>query len=242
MHTPATGTSKTMSELVIANPKIALTPLGLDVSEPLSHEEWREIGRRIGRAMRSAAFVIGDWLVYGEGRAAQGTFWSDIPAQDSIAKRVYDEASELTGMDWVTLQNYAYVSRNVPRSLRNENLSWEHHKKVAKLKNDFEKTRWLKLAAEKKIEGKPVSTRRLARSIEAGRLLSPDEMRADDSDRGIENVHPYVNSICAFWGKLERSGWLESATPEKREALSRDLRPVVDIYERLLTSNQPQNS
>ena len=233
MHTPGTDTSETMSDLAIGNPKIALTHLGMDVSEPLSHDEWREIGLRLGRAMRSAAFVIGDWLVYGEGRAAQGTFWSDIPAQDRVAKQVYDEAAELTGMDWATLQNYAYVSRNIPRSLRNEHLSWEHHKKVARIKDDIEKTRWLKIAAEKKLEGKPVSTRRLARSIEAGRLLAPSEMQADDTDHGIENVHPYVNSICAFWGKLVRGGWLETATPEKREALKRDLQPVIEIYQQL---------
>ena len=233
MHAPATDTSTTVSELVIANPKIALTRLGMEVSEPLSHEEWREIGVRLGRAMRSAAFVIGDWLVYGEGRAAQGTLWSEIPAQDSVAKPVYEEASELTGMDVATLANYAYVSRNIPRSLRNENLSWEHHRKVARIRDDFEKTRWLELAAQKKIEGKPISTRRLARSIEAGRLLTPAEMRANDADRGIENVHPHVNSICAFWGKLMRSGWLDSATPEKREALKRDLQPVIEIYQQL---------
>ncbi len=114
-----------------------------------------------------------------------------------------------------------------------ESLSWEHHRKVARIRDDFKKTRWLELAAQKKIEGKPISTRRLARSIDAGRLLTPAEMRANDTDRGIENCHPYVNSICAFWGKLMRSGWLDSATPEKREALRQDLRPVVEIYERL---------
>jgi len=233
MHTPGTDTSETMSDLAIGNPKIALTHLGMDVSEPLSHDEWREIGLRLGRAMRSAAFVIGDWLVYGEGRAAQGTFWSDIPAQDSITKQVYDEAAELTGMDWATLQNYAYVSRKIPRSLRNGHLSWEHHKKIARIKDDQEKTRWLKLAAENGISGKPVSTRRLARSIEAGRLLTPAEMRANDTDRGILTVHPGVNSICAFWGTLVRGGWLESATPEKREALKRDLQPVIEIYQQL---------
>jgi hypothetical protein len=222
-----------MDELVIANPKITLTPLGMVVSGTLTHEEWREIGKRLGRAARSAAFVIGDWLVYGEGRAAQGTLWPEIPAQDVIPSKLYDEAIEVTGMDAATLINYAYVSKSIPKSLRNDHLSWEHHKKVAKVKDPQEKTRWLRIAAEQREKGKPVSTRRLARSIQAGRLLTVAEMQTDDSDRGIENVHPYVNSICAFWGRLLRGKWLDSATPEKRVALKRDLQPVIDIYHKL---------
>ena len=222
-----------MNELAIANPKIDLTRTGMDVSEPLSHAEWRELGERIGQAMQSAAFIIGDWLVYGEGRVAQGTFWSDIPAQDKIPIKIYEEAVEITGMDLRTLVTYAYVSKNIPKSLRNEQVSWEHHKKVAKVRDDAEKTRWLKITEEHHLANEPLSTRRLARSIEAGRLLSIEEMEPDENDRGIENVHPYVNSICAFWGKLVRGGWLNNATPEQRDALRRDLLPVVEIYHRL---------
>jgi len=230
------------SELSIANPKIKLTAIGLEIIEPLTLEEWCEIGVRIGGAMRSAAFVTGDWLVYGEGQFTQGTLWAEIPVHDVVSNDVYKKAQALTGMDLATLANYAYVSRNVPRSLRNEHLSWEHHRKVAKLKDAVEKTRWLKLAAEKKLEGSPVSTRRLARSIEVGRLLTIAEMKATDCDRGIENVHPYVNSICAFWGKLVRGGWYASASPEKRNALRQDLLPVVEIYEQLAHPAPPTNS
>ena len=233
-----------MNDLAIANPKIDLTRTGLDVREPLSHAEWREIGQRIGQAMQSAAFIIGDWLVYGEGRVTQGTFWSDIPAKDKIPIKVYEEAVEITGMDLRTLITYAYVSKNVPKSLRNEHVSWEHHKKVAKIRDDSEKIRWLKITEENHLANEPLSTRRLARSIEAGRLLSIEEMEPDENNRGIENVHPYVNSICAFWGKLQRGGWLENATPEQRDALRRDLLPVVEIYRRLAfraTASEAEN-
>ena len=46
-------------------------------------------------------------------------------------------------------------------------------------------------------------------------------------------MHPYVNRIVAFFGKLRAGGWLDDATPEKRAALKRDLQPVVDIYNQL---------
>ena len=38
-------------------------------------------------------------------------------------------------MDKNSLHNFAFVSRRVPRSLRNRRISWEHHRKVAKLKD-----------------------------------------------------------------------------------------------------------
>ena len=54
-----------------------------------------------------------------------------------------------------------------------------------------------------------------------------------DGERGIETVHPYVNRIVAFFGKLRRAGWFDSAHPEKLAALKRDLQPVVDLYNNL---------
>lgn len=223
-----------MNDLVPLNPKVTMTPLGLEVHEPLTFAEWCEIGRRIGRAMRSIAFVVGDWLVYGEGRDGQQMFWPEIPEHDIIPHHLYAEASRLTGMDLSTLHNHAYVARHVHRSLRNEKLAWEHHKKVAKLKDDAEKARWLRIAVKAVgSNGRPISARRLARSIQAGRLLTVEEMAATDADTAIETVHPHVNGIVTFIGKLRSAGWFDDAPPEKRAALKRDLEPVVELYKTL---------
>ncbi len=37
----------------------------------------------------------------------------------------------------------------------------------------------------------------------------------------------------AIAGNLRRGGWFETATPEKRAALKRDLQPVVDLWAEL---------
>lgn len=158
MPAPVTTDSKAMNELVTLNPKVTMTPLGLEVHEDLTAEEWCDIGARIGTAMRSIAFVVGDWLVYGEGRDGKRMFWPDTPEHDTIPHHLYEKASQLTGMDISTLHNHAYVARHVPRSLRNEKLAWEHHKKVAKLKDDSEKASWLRIAAKGSRSG-----RRMAR-------------------------------------------------------------------------------
>lgn len=235
MPKPANKASATMNaELTPLLPqKIAITASGLEVTAPLTLDEWRELGRHFGRAMNSAAFVVGDWLVYGEGRAAQLTLWPEIAVTNQVETHVYTEAVTLTGMDRKTLHNYAYVARHVPRSLRNEHVSWEHHKRVAKLRDPAEKAKWLQLAADKRSQGEPVSVRRFARSIEAGRLLSPQEIEAGQDDEGIENVHPHVNRIVAFFARLRESGWLRTADAEKRAALKRDLHPIIEIYNQL---------
>ncbi len=234
MPQPAKKASAAMTaELTPLPPKVALSPLGLEIREQLTLAEWRQIGSHIGLAMKSAAFVIGDWLVYGEGRDCQLTFWPDCPEADRVRSGLYDDAIALTGLDVPTLQRYAYVARHVPRTLRNRHVSWEHHKRVAKLREPAEQQRWLTVAAEKCLAGHPLPLRRFARSIQAGRLLSPDELAAEQSDTGIENVHPHVNRIVAFFARLKASGWLARADEHKRAALKRDLQPIIDIANEL---------
>jgi len=215
------------------NAKVSVTPLGLDFHDKLTLDDWRDLGSQIGSGARSMGFVIGDWILYAEGSNGRGAFDNVISKSQNIPGWFYGEASRITGMDVTTLANYAYVARNVPRRVRNDRLSWEHHRRVAKIRDDTEKVRWLRMAVKSGHNGLPVSTRRLARSISAGRLLSIKEMQADDNDRGIDNCHPYINGLCAFFGKLRRGGWFDSATPEMLAALKRDLQPVVDLWSKL---------
>ena len=135
-------------------------------------------------------------------------------------------------MDRTTLHNYAYVARHVPRSLRNEALSWEHHKKVAKLKDEAEKARWLTLAADRQAR-RPAdsSLRRFARSIEAGRLLTPRAKWNRTTPTGhrkrppLREPHRRVLRAAA-----RRAAGSTSADEHKRAALKRDLQPIIDIY------------
>ena len=186
--------------------------------------------------MASAAFAIGDWLVYGEdtfrGQMRLPGFKDEDHSSGRIASDVYDAALAATGLDRSTLATYAYVSRNVPRSLRNEQLSWEHHKAVARL-NETDQERWLQVAVAHQDDSGPVSTRRLRKSIIANRLLTPEELHPDPTDRGIENHIPYVNRLVALWSRMKERRWLQRSTREQRAAFKRDLQPVVEIYNQL---------
>jgi hypothetical protein len=214
-----------MSLTVPDCPKFTVSRTGLTVHEALSFAEWASLAPRLNEASRCIGFLIGDWLIYGEAE-----FGRPGPKKPSrVRSEDYDSAIAATGLDRTTLASYAYVSRRVPQSLRNEQLSWEHHKVVAKLEAS-DQTRWLRMAANGK---EAVSTRRLRKSISAGRLLKPAEMKLDPADRGIPNHIPQVNRLCAWWAKIKGEGWLARATPQQRASLKRDLLPIVKIYEQL---------
>ncbi len=169
--------------------KVKLTPVGMVVEEELTFEEWASLAPHLGTGVRSMAFVVGDWLTYGEDMFSGGRDFPDLDGGPRAASRVsqhsYDAALKATEIDLATLKTYVHVSRRVPRLLRNNLLSWEHHKAVAKLRGP-ELTRWLDLAEKGDDLGR-LSARRLRASITAGRVLSPEEMVIPPSEQGVSN-------------------------------------------------------
>jgi hypothetical protein len=212
--------------------KFTISRTGLEIHDHLSFEEWSSLAPLLNEAARGVAFVIGDWLTYGLDRFAQSEKDNPRNAASRVRSEDYKSAIHLTGLDRATLQTYAHVSRKVPSSLRNKDLSWEHHKIVAKLP-PVDQQYWLKLAASHLSEGNPVSTRRLRRSISSGRLLDTDEVNLPENDKGIENHIPFVNRLSAWWSRMREQNWHKTATPEQRAAMKRDLEPIVRIYNEL---------
>lgn len=94
---------------------------------------WKEIGVLIARTADSAAWCLGDWLVYGESRYADR----------------YRQAIEAVGLNYQTLRNYAWVARRFPVSRRRDTLTFYHHMEVARLPVG-EQDRWLARAAEQR--------------------------------------------------------------------------------------------
>ncbi len=216
--------------------KVKVSPLGMEVIERLTFDEWISLAPHVGSALRSMAFVVGDWLVYGEDAfSSQLELDIKVEGEDQNAprpaKRVtrerYHTAHASTGIDLATLKTYAHVSRRVPLSLRNNLLSWEHHKAVAKLK-EAELTRWLDTAETGDAHGR-LTARRLRASITAGRVLSPEEMVVAPSEQGISNHVPSINRLAAWWQQAGGPDWLATRTPDQIEAILRDFEPVAQI-------------
>jgi hypothetical protein len=127
--------------------KFILTPVGLEIAEDVSQDDWQELGRFFKRVKMALQFWIGDWI-----NSADAS-WGDT----------YTEAELITGFKQSYLRNIAWVSGQVHLSFRNDKLSFNHHRFVAPL-NDDEQKAWLDHAVEKRlsaaklrkaIEGKP---------------------------------------------------------------------------------------
>jgi hypothetical protein len=173
------------------------------------------------------SFVIGDWLVYGD-----SLFGTDGPPSRRINSQLYEFATKHTGIDIPTLQNFAYVSRNVPYALRTEQLSWEHHRMIAKLPED-EQSRWIGACVSENETGRRMSTRRLRKSLNLGRVATPADMEPDTADKGVENHIPFINRLALWWKHMQADGFLTKATRDQREAIKRDLEPIISIYKQL---------
>ena len=213
--------------IILPNPKVSISPVGMQISSELSFEEWSELATSIGQAARSIGFIIGDWLVYG-----QSLFGTEGFAEKRVDAASYQLAINATGLDLSTLQNYAYVSRNIPFSLRTERLSWEHHRLVAKLP-EAEQQEWIEACLAEEDAGRRMSTRRLRKSLNLGRIATQNDLEPDDSDKGIENHIPFVNRLVVWWKRMQSDRFLAEASDEQRAAIKRDLEPVITIYNQL---------
>lgn len=181
---------------------------------------------RIGAAARSMAFVVGDWISYGDSfPLLQGA--EKCPQTD-----ILKIAAQCTGLDIPTLEAYACVSAKVPREWRSERLSWEHHRLVAKLP-PLEREQWIKDCVAEINSDRPLTLRRLRKSINLGRMATLADLEPDPADKGIDNHIPFVNRLSVWWKRMKANHFLDTATDEQREALKRDLEPIVTIYNQL---------
>jgi hypothetical protein len=113
------------------SPVFQRTSLGLRIEGGLSYEAWQEVGRQLASSVSASAWWVGDWAFYGE--------WQ-------YGSR-YRDAIEVTGLDYPTVKNYAWVAGTFDYSRRRERLSFSHHKAVAALRPE-EQDKWLDAAEE----------------------------------------------------------------------------------------------
>lgn len=107
------------------------TTTALVLDEDLGHGAWRQILGRILRLSDSSAWWIGDALAYGEWRYGEK----------------YREVLDALELNYDRARDYAYVSGNVPPAVRRADLSWSHHRAVAKLVPSDQEA-WLARAAD----------------------------------------------------------------------------------------------
>lgn len=122
----------------IVHQRFRITPTGLDLPDDLTDEEWAGIGRVIKTIESAGMWAAGDW-------AAHAVKTWDVKYEDIAAQ--FDYRPE-------TLESYASVARNVPKTRRNPRLSFSHHRLVSKL-HPSKQERALEKAFDD--QGKPLS-------------------------------------------------------------------------------------
>jgi hypothetical protein len=93
----------------------------------MTFQEWDELGLVACEARDWTAWVIGDWLRFGEDR------WHDR----------YTQARALSGRSYGGLRNCLWVARKIPPAMRRESLSWSHHRLVARFADEAVRGDWL---------------------------------------------------------------------------------------------------
>jgi N6-adenosine-specific RNA methylase IME4 len=105
-----------MNELLTIDGYCNVTKTGITFKRDVSKEEWQYVFDACNHISGCIQFWIGDLLKYREQR------WG-----------MYDDISEQTGIDNKTLGDYKRVSEKVKSTLRHADLSFNHHREVAKL-------------------------------------------------------------------------------------------------------------
>lgn len=163
-----------------------LSKRGLIIPEGTSEAAWGQLGDLILRFTNALAWFWGDWLVYG----ALHFDWTEDR---------YQRALERSGYEYATLRDYAYVARNVPLSIRIDDLSFAHHRAVASIAAAADQEAWLRRAADGKW-----SAATLARQIErAGNPLLISSAR-----RGKNPLlaREYKQAWSALWSAAQHGG------------------------------------
>jgi N6-adenosine-specific RNA methylase IME4 len=146
------------------------TSKGLIAEGEPTFEDWKHTGRFLREAHKGIHWCIGDWLNYGEAK------WGEM----------YEQAIEETGFDYQTLANDKWVASKIDFSLRGENLSFKHHKAVARLDAPSQK-HWLEVAEKEGLTSHSLS-QRINQAKHAPHVVDP--CNTDDLktfvDKGIQ--------------------------------------------------------
>lgn len=213
-------------------PFIEATKTGLILAKDLTFEEWSAIGASFGSALQTAAWCIGDWLVYGEMKwgkqlGLNGGGFEDLPS-NKISMDSYNVAIRSTGMDLSTLKSYASICRSIPRAEREEKLTFGHHASLASLKKE-KRLEWLEVVTS---QPSVPSVKRLRLSMriaeEKPRIVTDEEIVQRGEQAGHDNYVPHLTRLLTVLRKT-----VPGMSHAQRQALREDAEQLMDLLNEL---------
>ena len=135
MSTPARKDERAVLEALRALEDAgAVIDNGLFLPPDLPFEKYEALGSLLGVLHQMNAFLIGDWLLYGEHTYGEK----------------YAQAAEMVGLSEQTLTNYASIAKRIPPTRRRPLVAHSKHAEVAALP-PAEQKRWLKVVEDEKL-------------------------------------------------------------------------------------------
>jgi len=159
----------------------------LTIQDNITIDEWKELGQSLKQVEGSVQFWIGDWARYGDKSGFTGKYTDP---------KVYDELEEITGLERQTIKDYNWVSDKVDSSLRKDDLSFNHHKEVAKLPEQ-KQIEFLQKACDEKL-----SVRDLREEIRKDGILFTKDTKLPDGKYQVFYADPpwkYGNSMPEYF-------------------------------------------
>ncbi len=182
----------------------SLTETSAHIKAGLDFKAWCEVGKSLSRASRSLQWWIGDWLNYGV---------KEYGDKRALAL----EHAETFGLQPESIRYAMWVCEKVV--VRTTSLSFYHHREVAAL-SPKEQKYWLKQA-----EQNDWSVSDLRQAI-----------RQDGTESGSDTES--VSAFNPLRFALDFNRWAKGADvarmgDDQRQALKRDLKPIVEFWEQL---------
>ena len=202
------------------------------LAQDLTFDEWGAIGRSFGTALQTAAWCIGDWMVYGERKWSKQLLLDgaefDAKKPDRIPSYVFDAAIQSTSLDRQTLSQYASVCRKIPMPERRANLSFGHHRLLAPLPSP-QRLEWMQILDS---ESKKPTVKRLGLSLriadEKPRIVTDDEVTSRGEQAGHDNYIPHLLRLLTILRKT-----IPAMTDEQLDALKEDTEQLLEILNEL---------
>lgn len=110
--------------------RFVMTAVGMMIPEEVDEPEWADVGNVLKDLDSSISWNLGDWAAFANGR------WG----------KEYKDIAKDFGYESDTLKVYASIARSMPTLIRNQRLSFAHHRLISRLKNRELQIAWLAYA------------------------------------------------------------------------------------------------
>jgi hypothetical protein len=176
------------------------------IREDLTFEEWKKLTATVCALPSIGLWYLGDWAEFGIERFGE-------QAKQAIAVNCAESKLVL---------HAATVSKSIPPNRRKASLPWSYHAEVADLP-EAEQLEFLELAEKQEMTRSEI--RQAIRKSDADMPTGRQASRF--------NPLKWVVNGMAWFNSQARTEPIERWNPERRAMLKNDLKPLVELYNKL---------